>query len=262
MKKIVYNILIVLFALVFIFALYKLGSTLWDYHENQELQGGLQEIFHQQNSNSLSETSGEEQEGDESREESHVISIDKTGLEMIYEMNNDTVGWLSVPGMGVDQPVVWKQSDNDYYLYRDFYKKNRSAGTLFLDGYNNPKGENQNLVIYGHRMKDGSMFGNLGYYMSQSFYRNNKTFTYETLEGTYLCEVFAVYRCNTSLNYVQTYFPTEESFNTYVQQCKELAAYNTGITPKYGETLMTFSTCDYEEENGRMVLHARLTLMD
>jgi sortase B len=250
MKKWICNILILLCAGIFIYAAYQLGTTLWGYYQNRLLQNEIQDIFY--GNNTADRVNGSEEE-DSSRE------TEITGLEALQNYNEDTVGWLEIPCAYVDHPVM-QSYDNDYYLHRDFYQKYRYAGTLFIDYRNDLEGQYQNIIIYGHRMMDGSMFGKLGNYLTQSVLEENPTFTFSTLDGTYQCEVFAVYRCKTDFPYAQPTFANAEEFLDYVAMCRKASLYQTDTEISAQDMIMTLSTCDkrYDETTGRLVVQAKM----
>lgn len=253
MKKWIYNVLIILFVAVFLFAAYKLGTILWGYYQNRQLQSEIQDIFH-------SEGGTDKTDGDKEESESRTETIEKDPFQIIQEINSDVKAWLEIPGADVDHPVV-QAEDNEYYLNRDFYKKYRYAGTLYFDYRNNLEGSFQNLIIYGHHMSDGSMFGKLGDFLKKDFYEKNKTFTMITEDTVYECEIFAVYQCLTDFPYAQPVLFNEEYYTEYVQMCREASIYDTGTQISPGDLLLTLSTCDlrYDKEKGRIVIQAKLT---
>lgn len=254
MKKWVYNVLIIICAVVFLFAAYKLITILVDYHQNRVLQGEIQDLFHS-NNNSANRVDGSDESG-------RRWELDKEGLELIRNYNEDTVGWLEIPCANVDHPVV-QSYDNDFYLHRDFYKGYRYAGTMFMDYRNELSGKYQNIIVYGHHMGDGSMFGKLGNYLNQNVYERNKTFTFITPDTVYTCEIFAVYQCLTDFPYAQPVLVTEENFLNYIEMCREASIYQTDVEIGADDMVITLSTCDkrYDEENGRLVVQAKMTPM-
>lgn len=179
----------------------------------------------------------------------------------IYEQNNDMVGWLSVPGTKIDYPVL-QSEEHDYYLRRDFYGEENKNGQLILDSSCDPWTPSYNLVITGHNMKSGDMFGTLMYYMYRSFWNNHKTFTFDSLmrEGTYV--VFAAF-------YSADYDVDEEGFRynanieykldaeLWLEEVWENSEYDTGIDVQFGDEILTLTTCMYHRENGRFVVVAR-----
>lgn len=179
----------------------------------------------------------------------------------IYAVNNDMVGWLCFPRMEIDYPVL-QNEDNEYYLRRDFYGDDNKNGQLILDSKCDPWTPSYNLVISGHNMKNGTMFGTLPFFESKGFWKLNKTFTFDTLisEGTYV--VFAAF-------YSADYDENEEGFRynadiryeldaiTWLAEIDKYKLYDTGIDVEFGDEFITLTTCTYHRENGRFVVVAR-----
>lgn len=121
-----------------------------------------------------------------------------------------------------------------------------------------------NLVIYGHHIKGGKMFGALEDYKSQSFYEEHKTIQFDTLTQRGEYEIIAVFKTVAYSSQGFRYYDfvnadSEDEFNAYIQKCKELALYETGVTAEYGDRLITLSTCEYSAQNGRLVVVAKKT---
>lgn len=119
--------------------------------------------------------------------------------------------------------------------------------------------ESNNLVIYGHHIKGGKMFGALEDYKSKSFYEKNKNIQFDTLTEQAEYEIVAVFKTVAYSSEGFRYYDfvdaeNEEEFNSYVGKCKELALYDTGATAEYGDRLITISTCEYSAQNGRLVV--------
>lgn len=182
--------------------------------------------------------------------------------EAIYEMNGDFIGWLSIPNTNIDYPVMFTPNDPEYYLHRAFDKTGSHCGTPFI-------GKNGNIdsdcfIIYGHNMKDDTMFGTLDKYVDRDFWKENRTFSFNTLHEYREYEVFAA---------VKTVIPhTDEKGLRYYNYAGELSevnykeledwliensVYDTGICPAYGEQILILSTCSYHADNGRFLVAAR-----
>lgn len=182
-------------------------------------------------------------------------------LEAYYELytrNNDMSGWINIPDTSIDYPVV-QYSDNNFYLHRDFNKKHQSSGIPFLDFQCSENSSND--IIYAHNMKNGSMFASLTKYDNKAFYETHKQLIYDTVydKGRYM--VFAVFTTTVgSKNEFKYYEYTDmdkEHFDEYVKKAKELSLYETGITPTYGDRLLTLSTCAYHTSDERFVVVAK-----
>ena len=167
----------------------------------------------------------------------------------LYEENPDLVGWLRIDGTDIDLPVVQTPGDNEYYLRRGFDRFYAMGGTLFLDERCSlsPDAPADNWLIYGHNMRDGSMFGQLVYYRDEDFYKAHPTFTFDTLYEHATWQVVAA--LDTALGAdEQPYYTFFDAANKLdwqrrVEAITALALYDTGVTPEYGTQLLTLSTC-------------------
>lgn len=189
------------------------------------------------------------------------LPIIHSGLLALHERNPDCVAWITIEGTVIDYPVMYRPGQKNYYLHRDFNGKHVSAGTLFIAENCNPD-SSDNVIIYGHHMNSGKMFAALNKYKKQSFYEEHKRIVYETLNGQETYEVmFAfttpVYTGHDFAYYAFSKANSAEEYDAYISACRERALYDTGVTARYGEKLLTLSTCEYSQKNGRMVVVAR-----
>jgi sortase B len=184
-------------------------------------------------------------------------------LAALHEQNPDIVGWIKIDDTRVDYPVMWTPDDPEFYLRRNFQKEASVAGTPFLDAASTMPGSS-NWLIYGHNMKNGTMFHDTLKYEDKAFYDGHKTIHFDTLEGEGLYEIVAV--CYTQIYeenaqvfkyYQYASIVDEASFDAYVQGVKALSIYDTGVTPVWGDQLITLSTCEYSVEDGRFIIVAR-----
>lgn len=186
------------------------------------------------------------------------------GLADLYEENPDLVGWLSIAGMKIDYPVM-QSNDNEYYLSHDFYGREDKYGCLFVKDIADVDTPSDNFIIYGHNMKDGAMFGDLDLYKKEEFYKEHKLIRFDTLYEERTYEIVAVFLSRVykveeeGFRYYSFYEAnTEEDFYYFYDNVKSAALYETGVTAEYGDTFLTLSTCAYHEEDGRLVVVARL----
>lgn len=167
----------------------------------------------------------------------------------LYEQNPDLIGWLTIDGTDIDLPVVQTPGDNEYYLRRGFDRFYAVGGTLFLDERCSvePDAPTDNWLIYGHNMRDGSMFGQLVRYRDEAFCQAHPTFTFDTLYETATWQVAAV--LDTALGADElpyyTFFDADNKLDWQrrVAAITEKSLYDTGVTPEYGTQLLTLSTC-------------------
>ena len=183
----------------------------------------------------------------------------------VSKRNSHMVGWVQIEGTRINYPVMQTPDSPDYYLKRDFYKNYSGYGCIYAREQCDVNMPSDNVTIYGHNMKDGSMFADLLKYRSKSFWESHRYVYFDTLTryGTY--EIFAVFTTTASKGkgFLYNQFVdavNEDAYDEYVADCKKLSLYDTGITPEYGEDLITLSTCEYTQTNGRFVVVARRVL--
>ena len=181
----------------------------------------------------------------------------------LYNSNKNLIGWLKIDDTIIDYPVM--QCDNNtYYLNHNFDQEEDKTGTLFLDcGCDVIRGSD-NYIIYGHHVTSGKMFSKLSDYESERYYQNHPYITFDTIyeEATYQVMYAFRSRIYNEDEVVFKYYQfidaySEEEFNSYMQEMAELSYYDTGVTAVYGDQLLTLSTCDYQETNGRFVVVAK-----
>lgn len=186
----------------------------------------------------------------------------------LYEANSDIIGWITVDGTKIDYPVMQTQDDPEFYLRRNFQKEHATAGVPFMDASSDIFVPTSNFLIYGHNMKNGTMFHDMLKYKDKSFYQEHKTFRFDTIykggQDTY--EIIAagyskIYpEDSDAFKYYQYAGITSRSdFNEYLKGVKELSEYNTGVSAEYGDQLVTLSTCAYHEKNGRFFIVGKRT---
>jgi sortase B len=177
-------------------------------------------------------------------------------------LNQDFFGWLSIPGTSIDYPVMYTPCDPEYYIDKDFNRSRDANGTLFLDGLCIP--EYSNLILYGHNMKSGRMFGTLEKFKDKSYYEEHPIIRFDTLEqqGTY--EIFAVFitevytrDSNEFKFYDYTELSTRADFDIFMENIRNLRLYDTEVEAQYGDRFLTLATCDYSRDNGRFVVVAK-----
>ena len=182
--------------------------------------------------------------------------------QLMYTLNNDMVGWIEIPGTSIDYPVVQSPYQSNFYLRRNFYKEKATCGTIYVREKCDVSKPSDNVTLYGHNMSNGTMFADLHEYEKKSFWQDNKLIYFDTLFEYHTYEIFAVFISSADMTKGFSYHTfddaaNEAEFNQFVQTCKGKSLYDTGITPKYGEKLITLSTCDKSIEDGRFVVVAR-----
>ena len=182
--------------------------------------------------------------------------------EALYRENNDLVGWIKIDGTNINYPVVQSKDAPNFYLKHDFEKNYTDYGCPYAQQNCDVQAPSDNVVLYGHNMKDGTMFCDLTNYKSESFWAQHRTIQFDTLTQKNEYTVIAAFKGEAAELFAYNAFvdaATPEEFDAYVAAVKELALYDTGISAAYGDKLITLSTCEYSFENGRMVVVAKRT---
>lgn len=173
----------------------------------------------------------------------------------LINMNDDCFGWVCIDGTNISYPVMHTPSDPEKYLYKDFYGNYSYSGTPFLDARCSESDDN--LIIYGHHMNGGTMFADLCNYLYESYRNAHPTVVLETKNGAAAYRVFSVMRVK-STDYWYNFLnaETERKYDTKIDYALKHSLYNTGITPKYGQQIVTLSTCCGSAKDDRIVVLA------
>lgn len=186
----------------------------------------------------------------------------------LLQENSRLSAWLIIQGTQVDYPVLYTPEEPEYYLRRAFNGGYALSGSLFIGAGCVPDGTN--IIIYGHKMKDGSMFGSLEHYADESYARAHREIFYDRIlpDGSYerltfevmaafYSQVYQVDEENVFRYYYSTDLSDPENFQYYVQKVTAASLYDLGVTAEYGDRLLTLSTCSYHTDDGRFVVVAR-----
>lgn len=179
--------------------------------------------------------------------------------EKLQKKNSDFVGWIKIDGTGIDYPVMQSKYDPDYYLHHSFEKEYSRHGVPYLDSECDIENSN-NLIIYGHHMKDGSMFAPLVKYENEGFRETHQIIEFNTVEERSRYLVLAAFTYNADsqeFNYTHYTDMNEREFEDFIKEVKHRSIYDTGVNAQYGDMLLTLSTCEYSYANGRFVLVAK-----
>lgn len=182
----------------------------------------------------------------------------------LYCQNEDMVGWILIEDTDVNYPVLYKNTDNDYYLHRNFSKKYSNGGIPFLDKECSLASPSDNLIIYGHNMKNGTMFAPLLKYRDADFLAAHKTVMFSNLYEKFEYTIISVFKTQVDsadefeyYNFIDA--DSEEDFNNFVTTAKKLSIHTIEESAEYGDELLTLSTCSYNRKNERLVVLAKRT---
>lgn len=180
----------------------------------------------------------------------------------LFLQNPDMVGWITIPGTNIDYPVMQTPDSPNYYLKRNFEKESSSHGCLYAQENCDVFTPGDNVIIYGHRMKDRTMFAQLDQYEKKDFWQKNPYIYFDTIQEIHAYKIVSVFITTATEGegfpyHDYTSLENEEDFDDFVRFCKGYELYRTGeeITPD--DKLITLSTCTYTRINGRLVVVAK-----
>ncbi len=232
-------LLLILSIVIFIFALLKSFIYISEGNSNKEI---MQEI-----NNNIQTT------------ESNVITNDFNyiiNFNELKEKNTDAIGLIDLPGTNIRYAVV-QSKDNDFYLYRNFNKEKNSSGWIFADYRNKLDGTDKNVIIYGHNMRNGTMFSNLKNYLKPSWYgeKTHNIIYFVTPNNYCKYEIFSVYEIKNENYYLKTKFKSDEFIN-YINTVKSRSVISFDVKIDNNDSILTLSTCGSTNDY-RIVLHAK-----
>lgn len=184
------------------------------------------------------------------------------GYYELYQKNSDLVGWIKIDGTKVDYPVV-RGDSNEFYLHKNFDKEYQYCGIPFMDYQCNANKPSDNVIIYAHNMRDGSMFAALLKYTDMDFLNEHKLIAFDTLYERGKYEIVYVLRTKPNKKEYISYCEfidagSTEEFDKFIAKMSEAALYaDAENTPVYGDKLLTLSTCSYNSSNERFVVIAK-----
>lgn len=173
-------------------------------------------------------------------------------------INSDVIGWISVPNTRIEYPVVIGE-DNDYYLGRNVEKERSKSGSIYMDYRNANPDQQRHIVLYGHNMRNGTMFQNLNYYKKKDFFDNNRTIYLYWNDKPVEYEIYAAFNVGIDTDFIKTKFDGDEEFLADMNTLKSLSKYSPSpdVELKASDQVLTLSTCTYEYDDQRFVVQAR-----
>lgn len=248
-KKIFSVILILAFAGIIVGSGYQVYKILSEYESGESAYEDLDIYI---SAPSINETTSTMQNSSESEAESEIIwpEVDFEGL---AALNSDIVGWIYSEGTPINYPIV-QGEDNAYYLKHLVNGEYNSAGSIFLDSRNHRDFSDQHTIIYGHHMKNDSMFSSLTGYKEQKYYEDHPMLYLMTPEKNYVIMVFAGYVASVMDDAWQMIFDNDDSFQEWIGRAIEKSTFSSNIIPAGTDQIITLSTCSYEFDNARYVL--------
>lgn len=181
----------------------------------------------------------------------------------VYELNKSLVGWIKIENTKIDYPVM-QTKNNDYYLDHNFDQEKDNNGSIFIDKDCSIWPRSQNLIIYGHNMKSGKMFGSLKNYKNQDYCIEHPYIQFDSLYEKGIYQVMYVFpevvheKAEVTFKYYEFINANSEvEYNSYMNEMASMSLYDTGVYSQYGDALITLSTCDYTKDSERFVIVAK-----
>ena len=258
MRRIIFVSLFTFFILIAIFS----GMMIYRHFQEATEQANFYENLAQVVKNAEANTDTDTAPPSAPSEEPELVMLPEYAE--LYAQNSDLVGWICIEDTKINYPVMQSLDEPNFYLKHGFDKGYTDYGCPYVGENCDVSKPSDNLIIYGHHMKNGSMFSDLEKFKKKDFWEEHKTFSFNTLYEKQTYEVIAVFKTvvyTGSANEFK-YFQfsdaqTPEQFDEYIAKCKEKALYDTGVSAEYGDKLITLSTCEYSNANGRLVLVAK-----
>lgn len=229
------NLLILIFIIFQVFSGYKIIKWFLNNKQNEEVQSSIAQYIELKD------------------DENDNYKVDFKALK---EINEDTIGWLKVNNTNIEYVVV-QGNDNNYYLKHNFQKQNNSAGWIFADYKNKFDYTDYNIVVYGHNMKNGSMFGTLNNVLKEEWYNNeeNRHIVLITENGTIMYEVFSIYEEKVSEYPIQTEFSNDNEYLEFLNTLKNKSIKDFNVELSAEKSIITLSTCG-NDNSKRLLVHA------
>ncbi len=242
--KIIRKIIICLLIIIMAYCAYNIIIYYTDSYNNQKVYKNIRNIAF-----NFSEDSSPD-----------IKNRNRLNYNELFNINPDCVGWIKIKGTEIDYPVV-QGTDNEYYLHHDFNKRNAVCGTIFIDSRCDITSGSNHLILYGHQMKDGSMFKQLNNYKKDDFYKKHKEITLYINESVYTYEIVSVYVITISQNADYYNYINEDTKAAFINYINEEMAphklYNTGISVNENDSILSLSTCEYSSSDGRLIVLAK-----
>lgn len=235
----------IIFILIFILSIFSIAYYFYNMNKNK-------------GKNILQDTKIDEEQVTEQRTE-RMLQVEELKKE-----NQDIVGWIEIEGTNINYPVL-QGTDNQYYMKHTYTKDYSKDGSIFLDKSYDWNIPSSNLLLYGHNNKNGTMFQDLLKYKEENFYKEHPNIRFTTIDEDCQYEIISAFLSRVYYQDEQNVFryyyfvnaENEQEYNNFVNNAKKVSIYDTGITATYGDQLLTLSTCEYSQEDGRFAVVAK-----
>lgn len=228
---------------VFLFAAVKLGLMLWEYYK------GGQEYRHLEKS-----AVAAEKDTDSPKDGESGFFVD---FEKLREINPDVVGWIHIEKLGISYPIV-QGEDNEYYLAHTFHKEENKCGSIFMEAENQKDFSDQNTFVYGHNMKDRSMFARLNEFQEEETFRENPEFYIYTPKSVLRYKIYSCQIAALGGEAFRRQFSSVDDYGRWQEEVQEQSLYDAGGKPDPDQKTVTLMTCTPAGEGYRFLVHGAL----
>lgn len=239
MKRIIKFILLAICLCIFIYSAYNIYKYLEEENANKELNNELME-------KAIIDVTTDNNDEQEKNEYDMPISVD---FSVLKQENEDIIGWIYSENTSINYPVL-QGEDNNYYLRRLANGEYNIAGSIFMDFRNNPNLQDNNTIIYGHNMKNDTMFASIQEYKNQEYYDNHNVMYYFTPEKNYVVELFAGYTISVESDIYDLSVIDDEKLQEIISK----SDFKSNVEVTEEDKILTLSTCAYEYEGARYIL--------
>lgn len=233
---------------VFLFTAVRLGMLWWGYYkgnrEYQQIEESVVSVGEQADS----------QQSDSQNVQEKGFSVD---FDKLKKINPDVVGWIRIEKLGISYPIV-QGDDNEYYLHHTFYKEENKCGSIFMEAENSSDFSDYHTFVYGHNMKDKSMFAKLNELQEAEAFQENREFYIYTPKGAQRYEIFSCHAASLGTESFCYQFDDKDSYGKWQQSVLEQSIYDTGICPEAGQNTVTLMTCTPMGSEYRFLVHGVL----
>ncbi len=250
-RNVASNVILMIAVVVFVFSAYKLIGIYSEYHKGDKEYDSIAE-----DAIEIQSPESEESDKDEEQQKPKVHNTLKVNFDKLRKTNEDVVAWIHFDEPErISYPVV-KGTDNDKYLTTTFEGKKNSSGSIFMDVGNQGDFSDYNTFIYGHNMKNGSMFGQLRKFKAKEYYKENPYFYIYTPDGKEVkYQIFAVCIVEDTSRSYERFYNSDEEYLDYLNYVKSIARYDTGVELTAESRIVSLSTCTNVTETQRLLVH-------
>lgn len=256
-----FKIILLVFIIVFI---YLLIDTINVYRKTEEMYEQTKTIYNkqEQKSQEISITEETSNKNKTKKEEKANIQI-KSEFKSLIENNKDIFGWITIEGTAVDYPVV-QSENNGFYLNHNFNKEEDKKGAIYIDFRNNLDGKDDNYIIYGHKIRDGTMFSDLTKYVEKEtfkeYFKNNNIIIFSSLYTDMKWKIFSVHVVDLDKEdyHLYTKYKNRDKYLEFLNNAKEKSLVKSDVELDKNDKIITLVTCNFWYKNSRVFIHAKL----